>query len=393
VVHQVVGQQYLTDAGFSSEVVGLASLLHAPWLFKFVWSPLVERRASTKRWMVGAQLALAVTCVAMGASMRSGSSLGLLLALLVGAAFVAATNDIAIDGYYLRTLDAQKQTSLSGVRIGAFRAAMLLGSGPIVSFAGVWGFGAAMYVLAGILAILAATHALLLPRDEPSPPSGAPAAGAPASSATRDAARAFLRQPLIGACVVLLLTYRAGDALLFAMNAKFLSSLGLDTTLRGVVNGTFGTAASITGSIVGGVLLSRLGFRRMFVPITLVQSGALLLYHFLARSGAHLADQPTVALAGIEVSSLALVSATVVTEQFIAGVGTAAFTSFILRLCNGSFKTMHFAFASSVMSVAGMVAGAASGYLYGDVGSGSFFLFAFAASLPGVAASFFVRHK
>jgi PAT family beta-lactamase induction signal transducer AmpG len=87
------------------------------------------------------------------------------------------------------------------------------------------------------------------------------------------------------------------------------------------------------------------------------------------------------------------VSATVVTEQFIAGVGTAAFTSFILRLCNGSFKTMHFAFASSVMSVAGMVAGAASGYLYGDVGSGSFFLFAFAASLPGVAASFFVRHK
>jgi hypothetical protein len=54
---------------------------------------------------------------------------------------------------------------------------------------------------------------------------------------------------------------------------------------------------------------------------------------------------------------------------------------------------MHFAFASSVMSVAGMVAGAASGYLYGDVGSGSFFLFAFAASLPGVAASFFVRHK
>jgi PAT family beta-lactamase induction signal transducer AmpG len=391
-VHQVVGQQYLTAAGFSAEVVGLASLLHAPWLFKFVWSPLVERRASTKSWMVGAQLALAVVCVALGTSMRSGSSLGLLLALLIGAAFVAATNDIAIDGYYLRSLDSQKQTSLSGVRIGAFRAAMLLGSGPIVSFAGVWGFGAAMYVLAGILALLAATHALLLPRDSASDPVGAPGAGSVVRT-SGDAARAFLRQPLIVASVVLLLTYRAGDALLFAMNAKFLSSLGLDTTLRGVVNGTFGTAASITGSIVGGLLLSRFGFRRMFVPITLVQSGALLLYHLLAGSGAHLSERPTVALAGVEVSSLALVSGTVVAEQFIAGVGTAAFTSFILRLCSGSYKTMHFAFASSVMSVAGMVAGAASGYVYEGVGSGSFFLVAFAASLPGVAASFFVRQR
>jgi MFS transporter, PAT family, beta-lactamase induction signal transducer AmpG len=175
------------------------------------------------------------------------------------------------------------------------------------------------------------------------------------------------------------------------MNAKFLNSLGLDTTLRGVVNGTFGTAASITGSIVGGLLLSRFGFRRMFVPITLVQSTALLLYHALARSGAHLVEQPTLAIAGFELSAMAIVSATVITEQFIAGVGTAAFTSFILRLCTGSYKTMHFAFASSLMSVAGMVSGAASGFLYERVGSGAFFLFAFAASLPGVAASLFVR--
>ena len=398
IVHQVIGQQYLTAANYSAEIVGLASLLHAPWLVKFLWSPLVERRASTKQWMVGAQLALALLCVVMGTLMSKAAAFTWLLVVLVAMAFTAATNDIAIDGYYLRSLDSKRQTAFSGVRISAFRAAMLLGSGPIVSFAGLYGFGPAMFVLAGILASLAILHAVVLKRDERgSRDENAPSVEArppnPAPVKTGEAIRAFFGQPLIAPSMLLLLTYRAGDALLFAMNAKFLASLGLDTTLRGVVNGTFGTAASIAGSLAGGFMIARLSFKRIFVPITLIQSGALLFYHGLAHADVHVYWSDHVTIAGVDVPALTLIGATVIAEQFIAGVGTAAFTSFILRLCQGTWKTMHFAFASSLMSVAATVAGTVSGYVFSSVGAESFFLVAFFASLPGVAASFVVRKK
>lgn len=397
IVHQVVGQQYFTSAGFSAQLVGLASLLHAPWLVKFLWSPLVERRASTKRWMIGAQLALALVCLVLAGLVSVGAPLPFLLAALIAAAFLAATNDIAIDGYYLRTLETAKQSSFSGVRISSYRVAMLVGSGPLVALAGIYGFGLALVVLAGILTLLAVVHAFLLVRDsaqatdaskggvQPAEPTVAPTSG--------EAARAFLAQPLALTCIVLLLTYRAGDALLFAMNAKFLGSLGLDTTLRGVVNGTFGTAASIAGSILGGVVLARFSFRKLFVPITVLQSTAILLYHALAHAGAHVSNAPSLTIAGLTVPSLYLISATVVLEQFVAGMGTAAFTSFILKLCHGRFKTMHFAFASSVMSVAAMGLGASSGYLYESLGAGRFFFVAFLATLPGVVASLAVRLK
>jgi PAT family beta-lactamase induction signal transducer AmpG len=274
---------------------------------------------------------------------------------------------------------------------------MLVGAGPLVAFAGEYGFGPALYVLSAILTLLAGVHAVLLARDSAQPTGPTKASVEPAEVAaaptSAEAARAFLAQPLAITCIVLLLTYRAGDALLFAMNAKFLGSLGMDTTLRGVVNGTFGTAASIAGSILGGVVLARFSFRKLFVPITVLQSTAILLYHGLAHSGAHVSAAPSLQIAGFTVQSLHLISATVVIEQFIAGMGTAAFTSFILKLCHGRFKTVHFAFASSVMSVAAMGLGAASGYLYGSLGAGRFFFVAFLATLPGVLASLVVRLK
>ena len=373
IVHQVVGQQYFTAVNVGPELLGLASLLHLPWNLKFVWAPLVDRWGTARGWMSAMQGLLALLT---GAAAIAALALGPaeVAALLVAMAFLAATNDIAIDAYYLRSLDRTRQDKLSGLRIGAFRGAMLLGSGPIVTLAGVYGFPFALGLLALVLAVAAALHRTLLARDRVEPRDPSRGAG----RAAAEAARSFFTQPGIGISLLLLLTYRAGDALLFAMNAKFLSGLGLDTAARGVVNGTFGTAASILGSVVGGFVFARFSFRRAFVPVTLLQSTALLLYAVLARSGIVLGETP---------GALFWIGATVVAEQLIAGVGTAAFTIFLLRLASGPHKAMHFAIASSLMSVAVTLAGSASGFLFARLSPAAYFGVAFVASLPGVLAA------
>lgn len=373
IVHQVLGQQYFTAVNVSPELLGLASLLHLPWNLKFVWAPLVDRYGSARAWMSAAQGLLALLTIAAAWAAHADGPQSVAW-ILVGMAVLAATNDIAIDAYYVRSLDKERQAKLSGLRIAAFRAAMLLGSGPIVTLAGLHGFPAALLVLAALLAVSALAHRALLRRDaiEVDPHEST-------LSTALEAAKAFFRQPGIALSLVLLLTYRAGDALLFAMNAKFLSSLGLDTATRGVVNGTFGTAASILGSIVGGVIIARASFKRAFVPITLLQSGALLLYAALAYSGVRWEAGANGAL---------VIGAVVVAEQLIAGIGTAAFTVFLLRLANGPHKATHFAFASSLMSLAVTFSGSASGFLFQALGAPLYFVAAFAASLPGVLAAF-----
>ena len=369
-VHQMGAQQYLTAVGASPEMVGLGSLLHVPWLLKFVWAPVVDGRSTAKRWLVGAGLVLAGCAALMSFASFQYGAIGV-VSVLIATAFVAATSDIAIDGYYIRSLDKDRQVKLSGLRIGAFRMAMLFGSGALVTLAGLTSFSLAFLVAGGVLVALALLHAAWL-----TPDSRAFATNeAPDAWRTgREALRGFLARPGITLSICLIMTYRAGDALLFAMNAKFLKALGLDTAARGIVNGSFGTAASILGSLLGAWVIAKLGFKRAFFPITVLQALALLLYVGLANG------EP----------GFMTIAVVVVLEQLIAGIGTAAFTVFLLRLCHGPQKASHFALASSLMAIAVTVSGSVSGFLYVAVGASWFFAIAFFAALPGVLLSLLV---
>ena len=367
-VHQVVGQQYFTAAGVDAIALGLASLLHLPWNLKFLWSPLVDRYGTARAWHVGSLTAAAIVTLFVAGAVARGQ-LAFVVVGLVVLAFLAATNDVAIDTFYMRALDLRAQGALSGARIGAYRAALLVGNGALVTLAGTHGFGVALVVAAAGLLALAVAHGVALPRRE----EASSARGKP----TLDVVRSFFDKIAIGWAVAFILTFRAGDALLFAMNAKLLASLGLDTAARGVVNGGFGTAASILGSTLGGVWVARRKLERALPTIAVVQSLAILLYVGLA-----IARPGPLVIAGC-----------VVVEQLVAGIGTSAFVVFILRLCAGAHKATHFAFATAIMSVAGTVAGSMSGFLLEAVGFPWFFTLAFLASWPGVVLAHVVVRK
>lgn len=364
VVHQVAAQMF-TAMGASLGAIGLTSLYGLAWNLKFAWSPLVDQTGTTRRWLWLLELALAgaIALVALPASRGDLSSIA---RVLVAVSVLAATHDVAVDGFYVRTLDTEAQTALSGLRVTAYRAALLVGRGGLVTLAGLTSWPVCFGVAGALLFAQAIAHARLLPR---------PASDRPAE-VTGDFAhkfsegfRTFLRQPGIGPSLAFLLTFRAGDALMFAMNAAFLQWLGLDTTAQGVFSGTFGTAASVAGSLVGAAIITGRGLDKTLFPIALAQSLAIPLYALLA----------------IGRPALPWIVAVVLVEQFVAGIGTAAFMVFIMRRARGAHKATHFAIATALMSVATTAVGSASGFLAGAVGFFAFFLLAFAASLPGVA--------
>ncbi|XXT22563.1 MFS transporter [Sorangium sp. So ce429] len=369
IAHKVAGE-FFTAAGASLEIIGLVSLYGLPWNLKFLWSPLVDLHGSSRRWLVGAEIALAVILLGLAAAADSGA-LGLVAALFGLVAVAAATHDIAVDGFYLQALDKDAQAAFSGLRVGAYRLALLAGA-LLVAFAGWASFGASFGVAAIGLALLAGAHGVGLPRPAAAARPEAAAAPGAAAGLRRyvEPFRAFLRQPGIASSLAFILCYRAGDALMFAMSSPLLKSLGLDTAARGNVGG-IGTVASIAGSTLGGVIIKRWGLARTIFPIALAQSLAILLYVALAWS------RP----------ALPLIVALVTLEQLVAGVGTAVLVVFLMRRCVDGYKSSHFAIGSALMSVSATFAGSVSGYLAAGVGFTAFFAIAFAASIPGVVLS------
>ena len=157
---------FFRDRQVSLEGIGLTSLYGIPWILKFLWGPQVDEYGSKRQWLLVMQGALAM--MILGAALAAGLSAGTLLVALIffAAAVVAATHDIAIDGYYLAALDKQGQTKFLGYRIMAYRVAMMTGSGVIVFLGTRLGWFSGFLAAGLIMALLFLYHLLFLPEPE-----------------------------------------------------------------------------------------------------------------------------------------------------------------------------------------------------------------------------------
>ncbi len=368
IVHQVSAELF-TAFGASLSAVGYTSLYGLAWNLKFIWSPWVDIKGQKRSWIVGTQIALALAIFALAMPAQVGD-LKTVAWGLVAVSFLAATQDVAVDGFYLEALPDKRQSALSGLRVGAYRLALLVGKGGLVVLAGIMGgWRAAFYAAGAMMLLLGIGHAIFLPR----PVKSTEVIRSP-FKAFIQAFLSFLKQPKVALVLAFVLTYRAGDSLMFAMNSPFLKDLGIGTTQRGIISGTWGTLFSIGGSILGGMLVSKFSLERTLRPIAFAQGAAILLYAWMAWA------RP----------SLPAIVAVVLVEQIVAGIGTAGLMVFLMRRCQGAYKASHFAICTALMSVGATVAGTLSGKLAAQVGFPVFFLIAFTVAIPGMLLAWFV---
>ena len=314
IVHQV-SAEYFTAFGASLAAIGYTSFYGLAWNLKFVWSPLVDRYGTLRRWIVATEVLLAIVLAAIALRANQGDLPFVAIALVL-VSVLGATQDIAIDGYYIGALDKPAQASLSGTRVGAYRVALLVGKSGLVALAGftklrewsVRGWSLAFAAAAAMLFGLAIAHRAMLrplrgsataPPPEragasdlgAAPEGGAKrrtTAGGGTSSGAIGAARAFVesfdsfrKKPRFLATIGFIVAFKAGDALLFNMSVPFLRELGLDTDMRGLLS-TPSLIASVVGTIAGGVWIRRASLARTLVPIAFLQAIAIPLYTGLA---------------------------------------------------------------------------------------------------------------
>ena len=397
---------YLTDIGVKEAYLGFVNFLGIPWNFKFLWAPAVDLFSTRRKWLLWVELILtfgfAVVALlavfgpeaaapagdggtAAASVVRTATqslAVKATITVLVMLAFLSATHDIAIDGFYMEAIsDPGEQAGYTGLRVLTYRLAVIFVKSALVALAGAvsWSAGWAGGVIA--LGLLWALHSYVLPRPE-SPARPDRRFGAVA----RDYGRAFttwLAQPRAIVILFFVVAYKLGDEVMFSMNTPFLMrELGVTKFQLSWVSGVFGTAASIAGSLASAWAIRKWGLRRAIWPLTLAMNLNIWAYIWLAWA---LPDPTTTA-------GIITITGVHTYEQLAAGLGNAVLVVFIMRTCSAEFKAAHYAIASAVSSVGGTVFGGFGGIFVENFGYLNLYLLAFAATLPGMVLLGFLRH-
>ena len=358
------------------------SLIMLPWTLKPLWSPFMELFKTKKFYIVACELlsGVAFGCVALALTL--GDFFAVTIALLAVVAFAGATHDIAGDGIYIELLDPSTQSKYIGWQGAFYNIAKIVGTGLLVWIAGALG-ESSMGVEGAWMTVMALTGAMLillgLYNLKAIPAERRESSGKSASNVGRELLSVladFFRKPHIWYYIAFIILYRFAEGFVVKVVPLFLKSgvaeggLGLSDQLIGLYYGTFGAAAFVVGSILGGYYISHFGLRKVLFTLALVFNVPFAVYALLAWF------QPSAGW---------LIASGIVLEYFGYGFGFVGLTLFMMQqVAPGRHKMAHYAFATGIMNLGVMIPGMMSGWLCDLLGGYSnFFIFVLASiSIP-----------
>jgi PAT family beta-lactamase induction signal transducer AmpG len=386
---------WLAGSGVSKTGIGLFALVSLPYSLKFLCAPCIDRlplprltsRFGRRRgWALGAQTLLLATIVAMGAT-DPASQIWWTAAFAFAVAFASASQDVVIDAYRVEILEEHKlaagaATAVFGWRAGQFAA----GAGGLI-LADLLPWSWVFVVLAALVPVGMIT---ILVNPEPAHPERQVLA-MERRVENRLADRRHLPRPLAAAVAwvyvaaflplqefferrgwlavfLFILLYKFGDAVLAVMKIPFFLEIGFTNTQIAEVVKVFGTAATIGGGIVGGLVLARAGILPGLFLCGILMALSNLVFVVQAWMGA----------------DLAMLAVTIAVENVTTGMGTAAFVAYLSSLCNLAYTATQYALLTSLMALSRTVLSSGAGWLADRTDWPTFFVLTTIAAVPGL---------
>jgi MFS transporter, PAT family, beta-lactamase induction signal transducer AmpG len=359
---------WMRDIGVDIRVVGIITLAQAPWTFKVLWSPLMDRYVPPfwgrrRGWMAVTQAALFLFGLMLAGVGDRPEAIWVVGALALATALASASQDIAIDAYAVEVLHKDEQGAASGARTAAYRAAMLLAGGVTISMASRVGWPLVNLALAAVyLPMLAITWWSPEPEVKAPPPRTL-------HEAVWQPFLSFLTRPRAIEILAFVVLYKLADQLTQALTRPFLIDMGYNADQRGVALATVGAAATIVGAFLGGWVTTLAGLGHSLWIFGFLQLFSNVGYYFLS-----LLDAP---------NQWVMFAATGF-ELLTGGMGTGAFSVLLLRMTEKRFSATQYALFSSLFALPRVLAGPIAGFAVDAVGWSTFFLSTLVIGVPGL---------
>jgi PAT family beta-lactamase induction signal transducer AmpG len=359
-------QAWMTEKKVDLTWIGMISLVQVPYTWKFLWAPFLDRfvppfLGRRRGWLLITQLALMAAIAGLGYA-DPVKNTGLMIEAAVLVAFFSATQDIVIDAYRREDLPDEELGLGSSMYVYGYRLGMLLASGGGLILADHTSF-ARVYLIMSFCMLPGIITTLLTPEPEL-------IAGAPRTM------KAAVFEPLVDYfsrnralwILLFILLYKIGDTMAGGITMPFYLETGFSKTEIGTVVKFFGTAATLTGAFLGGVLLLKLGINRGLWIFGILQALSTAGFAVLARIGYNLA-----ALSGV-----------IAFENLSSGMGTAAFVAFMASITNKKFTATQYALLTGIMGFSRLLASSMTGLMAKKIGWQGFFIGCTLIAIPGI---------
>lgn len=390
------------DLGISdTQITFWTSLIMMPWTLKFLWSPFLEMYRTKKFFVILTQLLSGVLFGIVAFSLFFDYFFAISISTMAVIALSGATHDIACDGVYMAELDKNVQAKYIGVQGAFYNIAKLIANGGLVALAGMLAkhFGAIegaslmankeayssawaiiFAIISAIMILIGVYHVKILPSTQ-------------VRSTTKKTSSEII-QELIAVIlnfftkkhiiyyIFFIILYRLAEgfimkiAPLFLRASRDVGGLGLSLEEIGTLNGVFGSAAFVIGSLLSGVFVSRFGLKKTLFTLCCIFNLPFVAYTYLAV---------------VQPDNLYLIGICITMEYFGYGFGFVGLTLFMMQqIAPGKHQMSHYAFASGIMNLGVMLPGMISGYFSDLLGYRNFFIYVLLATIPAFLITYFI---
>jgi PAT family beta-lactamase induction signal transducer AmpG len=339
---------WLRTEGIGLKEIGFFTLVQLPYVWKFLWAPLLDRYSlpflgRRRGWLLATQVLLLLAIVALG-MWSPKEQLPVVMTVAFVVAVWSATLDIVLDAYRRELLPDRELGLGNSVHVQAYRVSSLVPAalGLILADHFSWpSVFAVMALFVGVGIVLT----LLVPEavEKPNAPTRL------ATALLEPFREYWKRRGTRYACAALafMVLYKLGDNMATALSTAFYIDLGFSLTEIGIVAKNAALWPSIAGGIAGGVLMLKIGINRALWIFGVAQLVPILGFAVLSEIG-----KSTLALALV-----------VAFDYFGVGLGTAAFVAFIARETVPALAATQIALFTALAAVPRTLANAITGFL------------------------------
>ena len=349
---------YFRQNGVSLSDIGWMSALTLPWTIKVLWAPILDRFGERRIWVTACCFAMAFVMFTVPL-LNPSSPDAILWTLLIAFTVASATQDIAIDAFSVDVAAQGEEGKINSVRAGLYRVGVIASGGAtmylVAPFGWTWVFlGLALAFVVMAIAALAAPAVQAVHQ----PP--------------REWARgfvAFLRRPGSIAIFAFVLIYRMDYVAVGSMIKPFWIDRGMSPAQIATISTNVGMALGILGALLGGLFTSRFGIFKGLWILGIAQA------------------LPNLAYAGVAHYSLGrpYLYAVSMAESFGAGLVTAAFLSFLMRISDKRQAATQYALLTALYALPRPLLAPVGGRIADLYGYTTFFLWTFLLAVPAYA--------
>ena len=389
---------WLNSEGIDKTTIGFVSWVALAYGLKFLWSPLVDRMpiplltqllGQRRSWMLLAQLGVITGLVSLSL-FDPRTSLTSIVGFAVLTAFSSATQDITIDAWRIEAIDDEYQGAMAGTYQLGYRIGMILAGSMAFVIADFYTWSVAylcmaVFMIVGIIStfiISEPDHTLrdheweteervisLLQRKQHIPEKIRNLQAWFVGAVICPFADFFSRNGWNALLILsFIAVFRMSDITLGVMAFPFYQDMGYSGSEIGIVSGLVGKFITISGALIGGVLVVHYGVMRMLLAGAIIVIATNLLFAWLAG------QQPLLIWLILVVGA----------DNLAGGLAGTVFIAYLSSLTNRAYTATQYALFSSIMLLLPKFIGGFSGVVVDASSYPVFFLYAAALGLPSI---------